>query len=646
MPTSAEFQAGLEKAVTNMNRLDGFVNDAVPGTVTTDNGTISNLAKFLADVMASVSTSAISGIPGLQSALDSKAAVSHTHLIANVTGLQAALDDKLSGTLLDLRTPVTPERYGAVAIEDGADPTVSQTTAITNALNSGRLVVCNGKTYSLGAPVVPGGNVKGVTHGNFRWTNTTVMAQQQYMLAIIDKDDILVSDNSFDLGTVENCGSNDDSGRGAIRVTSSNEGTTFIKRPRVIRNRVTGNGNGTPIYVRSAINPVVDYNFVHDRIIDGSATNDAQNGIDTSRSSNVQCRGNIVNGLYYRVAGTPLRQFSRGIVAVEVTSGNFSGNMISNVDQGMDFSGGIVTGFPNGNTGLVVSGNVVSDVRTWGIKFANSIRDSVCIGNVVRNFGWGGIVVSGQSAAWTAGQSAKATSHLLITGNYIFDPSDYYSRTDCIGIWVIFRAEYPGYPTNIRIVNNTIRNSTGNGRLLHGISQDDGDGGHNVVAGAPYNEVSGNTIIGQTGAPTLGCVPHAICALTGGSSQAIPNATWTAATWDVETIDGQGMHANGSNPESIFPNGAGWYDVSFSVVFGENATGVRQARILRSGGSLPGGQYAAVALSGADTTVSGRCLVYLSASQNVRVEVYQNSGGAINVLRPNSQLFARRIEQM
>jgi len=700
MPTSADYQAAVEKVVTNSGLLDDFIHGPVGAVVNTDNGPIPTLAEKLDQIDDAVASETISSFPGLQDALNAKANLSHTHTIANITGLQAILDDleaggggttgaasdisindgasgtkyanvqayrdyllsnagasqigwRRTGTTTDRALAavleglaVTPEDFSAVALEDGATSTTSQTTALTAALNSGRLVDCRGKSYNIGTPLAPTGTVRGIINGNFAWTNTTAMQGQQYMLSIIDKDDVRVEANTFNLGTVENCGSNDDSGRGAIKISSSNEGVTLIKRPVVERNRVTGAGNGTSIYVRSASSPRVNYNMIHDRVVAGTASNDAQNGIDLSRSSDAQCEGNIVNGLYYRVSGNLTRIYSRGIVAVEVTGGSYSRNFVSNVDQGMDFSGGIVSGFPNGNTAIACNGNVVHDTRTWGIKFANSIRNSVCVGNVIRNFGWGGIVVSGQSAAWLEGAESKATSHLLITGNYIFDPSDYNSRTDCIGIWIIFRATYPGYPVYIRVIGNTICNTTGNGRLLHGIAQDDGDGAHNIVAGAPYNEVAGNTVIGQTSTPTHGCVPSGVCALTGASSQSIANSTWTAVAWGTETIDGQGMHSVSNNPELIYPNGAGWYEVNFSLVFAENSTGNRQARLLRSGGSVPGGEYATVALNGANTTLSGRCIMYLTAAQNVRVEVYQTSGGALNVNRPNSQFYARRIEQM
>lgn len=678
MPTSADFIAGIEKAVVNMARLDEFINEGTIGTVATDNGDIPNLRKVIDDFGGTGSTPTdIEDITGLQDALDAKAAASHTQAATTVT-----IDDGSSGTkfttvqgyrayllgnagasqigfirdgrantadVLLKAAAVTPEEFGAVALEDGAPTTTSQTTALTAALNSGRLVDCRGKSYNIGTPIAPTGTVKGIVNGNFAWTTTTAMSAQQFMLTVIDKDDLKVTDNSFNLGTVENTGTTNDSSRGAVKITSSNEGVAYIKRPCVERNKVTGAGNGTPIYVRSAISPRVNYNIVHDRVVTGSYTTgsgqDIQNGIDVSRSTDVQCEGNIVDGLYYRISGSLVRAWSRGIVAVEVTGGSYSSNFVSNVDQGMDFSGGIVAGFPNGNTALACKGNVVHDVRTWGIKFANCARNSVASGNVIRNYGWGGIVISGQSSAGSWGD--KPTSHLLITGNYVFDPADYYGRTDCIGIWVIFRTAYPGYPSQIRITGNTICNTTGNGRLLHGISQDDGDGAHNVISGAPYNEVTDNKIIGQTGTPTKGCFPDGVCALTGSSSQSIPNATWTAVAWNSETVDGEGMHDNSTNPERGTVLVSGWYQVGYTLVYAANATGFRQARIIANGGTIPGGDSFNGAGDGTITpALNASAVVYIPAGNHARIETWQSSSDALNLNRPNSQFYMRRIEQM
>lgn len=550
--------------------------------------------------------------------------------------------DQLLAAILE-KNVVHPEDFGALATEDGG--AASQSTAFAAALNSGRLVDCRGKSYVIGDMVDPtDGVAKGLINGNFvrALANQT---NQNAMFNLINQPNIKVRNNSFDYGATENAGSNDDSSRFLITVGSNDATTsTWVRGIEVTNNRFTGGGNGTPLYARGTIGALIANNTIVDRVVAGSATNDAQNGIDYSYSRGAIVTGNFIDGLYYRVAGTLTRIYSRGIVAVETSNAVVSGNYITNVDQGIDFSGGISASLPEGNVGISCVGNVVSDVRSWGIKFANCARNSVCSGNTILNFGIGGIAISGQSSAGSWG--TKPTSHLLIIGNYICNPSSYASYFACTGIWIIFRVAYPGYPSNIRVLNNTITDTTGGGRLLHGIAQDDGDGAHNVIAGAPYNEVSGNKISGQTGTPTKGCFPDGVCAVTGSSSQSIPNATWIAVAWNATTVDGERMHSNTVDPERVTPTVAGWYEINFSLYFSEHAAGNRQARILVAGGTIPGGGYSCVALSGANVGLTGRAIVYVPAGTVVRVEAFQNSGGALNILRPNSQFSVERKEQM
>jgi len=550
--------------------------------------------------------------------------------------------DQLLSAILE-KNVVHPEDFGALATEDGG--TASQSAAFASALNSGRIVDCRGKSYVIGDMVDPtDGVAKGLINGNFvrALANQT---NQNAMFNLINQPNIKVRNNSFDYGATENAGSNDDSSRFLITVGSNDATTsTWVKGIEVTNNRFTGGGNGTPLYARGTIGALIANNTIVDRVVAGSATNDAQNGIDYSYSRGAIVTGNFIDGLYYRVAGTLTRIYSRGIVAVETSNAVVSGNYITNVDQGIDFSGGISASLPEGNVGISCVGNVVSDVRSWGIKFANCARNSVCSGNTILNFGIGGIAISGQSSAGAWG--TKPTSHLLIIGNYICNPSSYFSYFACTGIWIIFRVAYPGYPNNVRILNNTITDTTGGGRLLHGIAQDDGDGAHNVIAGAPYNEVSGNTITGQTGTPTKGCAPHGVCAVTGSSSQSIASGSYVAVQWDSETVDGEGMHDNSTNPERITVGVTGWYDVSFSLYFAENAAGVRQARILVGGATIPGGEYSCVGLTGANVGLTGRATVYIAAGAHARIEAFQSSGGALNLNRPNSQFSVRRIEQM
>jgi hypothetical protein len=554
------------------------------------------------------------------------------------------IQDSIDYLLIDGPDVVRPERFGAVALEDGG--TTSQSATILAALSSGRIVDGGGKTYVIGASVNPADNtVTALRNCNFvrLAANQTT---QDTMIDLTGQPGVKVRGCSFDFGTTEDAGSNDDSSRILLAVGSNNsDPATWISGIEVTGCSFTGGGNGTPIFVRGTVGVRILNNTVSDRVVGGTPTNDAQNGIDITHSLDALVEGNRVDGLYTRVAGVLTRIYSRGILVTNSQNIRVIGNTVANCDQCIDFSGAISASTPNGNDGFVVANNICHDYRTWGIKFANCVRNGVCEGNTIRNFGFGGIVASGQSSAWPGGTAAQATQNLTIEGNYIYNPTTINSE-DCYGIWFTYTATYPGYPVNCRILNNTIRNTTGNNRLVHGILLSDGD--RNIVAGAPVQEVRGNKISGQTGTPTKGCVPDGVCVLTADSNQSIANATWVPVDWDTETIDSQGMHSTSSNTELIVPNGAGWYLVTATIAFSANATGIRAIRILVSGNTAQGGHAQVAASNNADAlnSVSVSCVVYMSATDNVKVEAYQNSSGALNVLRINSQFSARRIEQM
>lgn len=61
MTTAAQFQAKVTKSVTNMDRLDVFVNGDDTETVDTDNGTVKSVAKVMKDIQ-DAATSAIDGL--------------------------------------------------------------------------------------------------------------------------------------------------------------------------------------------------------------------------------------------------------------------------------------------------------------------------------------------------------------------------------------------------------------------------------------------------------------------------------------------------------------------------------------------------------------------------------------------------------
>lgn len=126
------------------------------------------------------------------------------------------------------------------------------------------------------------------------------------------------------------------------------------------------------------------------------------------------------------------------------------------------------------------------------------------------------------------------------------------------------------------------------------------------------------------------------CRVSRNTNQSIPNDTWTVVTFNVEEIDIGGWYPGSGNvatvPTSEVPAGASTIllDFAASATFTSNGTGSRGARITVNGSNIGG--ITVGALSGDTTTVPvpGE-LAEVAAADTIQLEVYQNSGGALNL---------------
>ena len=111
----------------------------------------------------------------------------------------------------------------------------------------------------------------------------------------------------------------------------------------------------------------------------------------------------------------------------------------------------------------------------------------------------------------------------------------------------------------------------------------------------------------------------------------IPNATWTTLTFNSERWDTNGMHSTASNTDRLTCIVPGLYPIVGQVAFDGNATGLRMLRILLNGST----QIAAYSqrFNSAWTCFLDISTQYqFSVAQYVILQVYQNSGGALNIL--------------
>lgn len=121
------------------------------------------------------------------------------------------------------------------------------------------------------------------------------------------------------------------------------------------------------------------------------------------------------------------------------------------------------------------------------------------------------------------------------------------------------------------------------------------------------------------------------CRVYHNAAQSIPNVTGTLLAFNSERYDTDTMHDTVTNNSRITIKTAGLYVVTLNFTWPTNGTGERRASIFLNGAT----QIAFSSTSPAQiTTDNGICLatIYkLAVNDYLTVQVYQSSGGALNV---------------
>jgi hypothetical protein len=110
----------------------------------------------------------------------------------------------------------------------------------------------------------------------------------------------------------------------------------------------------------------------------------------------------------------------------------------------------------------------------------------------------------------------------------------------------------------------------------------------------------------------------------------INTATLTALTFNSERWDTDTIHDTAVNTGRLTCKTAGLYTLSASIAFASNATGVRFVGIKINGVYVA--FHGGAAASGLDTRVTVATQYEMAVNDFAEVDVYQDSGGALNVL--------------
>ncbi len=123
------------------------------------------------------------------------------------------------------------------------------------------------------------------------------------------------------------------------------------------------------------------------------------------------------------------------------------------------------------------------------------------------------------------------------------------------------------------------------------------------------------------------------CSVSASSAESVSNSSNEVLEADSEDYDTDTMHSTSSNTSRITATTAGKYLCWFRVNFAGDATGQRRVNFLTNGGSRETLDIRDAVTGGGPlpTVASGSFSVELAATDYVEIEVWQNSGGALDV---------------
>ncbi len=280
-------------------------------------------------------------------------------------------------------------------------------------------------------------------------------------------------------------------------------------------------------------------------------------------------------------------------------------------DQGHD-----VTGGPANNERFSITGGLMRDCKTYGFKFANTARDATITGAIAERCGLVGFEVSGGA------DLAPNTCDLDFVGCVAYDTGSNGYWGSPRGFDISDNAATAGATRGIRFINCKAHDRQAVPTMLYGFLND-------TVANTDgrYNEVINCRSIGHTTAPFQGMNQGRVDVTRSGVS--VGTGAWTLVDWDGETDLGA-MYPGGGQ---IFARRAGDYQITAGITFDASAVGQRGIRLVGNGGAPIAGASVLVNTAAVGTTeVSISFLKKMAAGDEVRVEVWQSSGGGLNIL--------------
>lgn len=119
------------------------------------------------------------------------------------------------------------------------------------------------------------------------------------------------------------------------------------------------------------------------------------------------------------------------------------------------------------------------------------------------------------------------------------------------------------------------------------------------------------------------------CLVRRTTTQSINNTTFTSITFNSEVTDNDGMFSASSTDVTIQHDG--YYVAVYGIDWATNTTGSRVIDILQNAVAIPEGSKELPAGGTGNHKDTGAVVFTATTSDVIRMQVWQNSGGALNV---------------
>lgn len=526
-------------------------------------------------------------------------------------------------TLLGLYA--SPEKYGAVSGTISAAQALVNTVRLRTALNSGEIIDGGGRTYCINGELRPSGGFRGLRNLKLRQLSTDVTLEKNFLIDGLSDFDIDGLDVDVN-GLLQTPGFAAASG---IQISNCSRFSTTrmkVRRGGAISGIIfafcsdfTSTDDGARDFVTAvyALQPPDD-------LIQGVWFAECSRFVAT-RPYGVNLLANWV--------GRPavFRQWSRGIAMAGCRDGEVVSPRASDVDQGIDVSGGA------GNRRILILAPVISDVGSWGVKFANHNYDCQVIGGTVSRAGAAGYVVS------TANNTGDPqVQRIAFIGCQVFDPGFNGLHSTGAGFRVIRHSSAgASRPSGVKFIGCRAIDTQAVKTMSRGYWQyvDDPVGGVQPWVNTPgveQNEVDdscssvGHTLTSRDGFATSDRFSTS-WALTGvgNLSPDMPNGAWTDIPFATEVRDLADLHS-AAQPAFITVKVSGLYLVRARICFASSAIGWRGARFLVNGAEF--GRIRTLSSGASDNTeLVINEVVWINVGEVVRVQGAHANGVALGV---------------